>query len=384
MKKVVRAIVAICLIVVLFSELGSCMYNMFGPKDDDIVSTVGEVISVMPQWFECAGNEKYEKWVSYRVYLRPVGRGNNEELILFTVNCDTEMESEFGTDRSKIPELQVGSVVEITHTYKMLRSGDRLPQDEKSNYVRGYEAFSMKLYEGEYKGRQTVLQKSEGFWWGQELNYTPGYYGSPDEFTVAYVAKVTYPMRGYLVYGYREYGSFRVEEAIWIGAGVFLNSKTRRALESDAAGYTLWINTEYVRPFKNLDAVQCAHARVSEYEDIYDDSYEEAQYRVYHIDEFVGTKNILVKAEKREKYDRYYYFKLDSGEMNVLYKIDDKDDYKNLCTVSADGNSVSGIFPEGGFPGETYITLESLGNQSVSGELVISYCPLEDTDYLYK
>jgi hypothetical protein len=188
-------------------------------------------------------------------------------------------------------------------------------------------------------------------------------------------------MRGYLVYGYREETTFRSEEVIWIGVGVFLDSKTRQALESDATGYTLWISTEYVRPFNNSDAVQCTRAKVGEYDDLNGNEYEESDYVVYRIDEFVGTKNILVKPGRYEKYDRYYYFKLDGGEVKALYKNDDKDYYRDLCTASAEGGPVSGMFPEGGFPDEIYISLEGLGDRPVSGELVISFIPLEETDY---
>jgi hypothetical protein len=384
MEKFIRVLVAIVLVAILLSELGSCAFNMFGPQDDDVVSTVGEVVLVEPRWMGYLDDEERQRWACYYIYVRPVGKGNNEELLLFTANCDTEMTSEFGADRSKIPELQVGSVVEITHTHKMLRYSDMHPDDDRRTYLRGYEALSISIYEGEYKGRQTVLQKNPDFWWGEDMNYSSGYYGSPDQFTVSYVARVTYPMRGYLVYGYREETTFRSEEVIWIGVGVFLDSKTRQALESDATGYTLWISTEYVRPFNNSDAVQCTRAKVGEYDDLYGNEYEESDYVVYRIDEFVGTKNILVKPGRYEKYDRYYYFKLDGGEVKALYKNDDKDYYRDLCTASAEGGPVSGMFPEGGFPDEIYISLESLGDRPVSGELVISFVPLDETDYFNK
>ena len=386
MKKVFRVFriaVAILLIVVLFSEISSCAIAVFGPQSDDVVATVGEVVSVRSNWFGIANNNGYERWACHYVYVRPVGRGNMEELILFTVNCDTDMVSEFGEDRSSIPELQVGAVVEITHPNEVVRSGDRHPDDEKIHYVRGYEALSLKLYEGKYKARQSVLQKNPDFWWGAGMNLFPGYYGSYNPFIVSYVAKVTSPMRGYLVYGYEDHGLFFSEQVIWIGAGVFLNSATRRVLNSGAVGYTLWVNTEHYYPFKNLSAVQCVRASVSVDDDFYDGLRGGLKYSVYSIDEFIGTKTILVRSIKYEAYNRYYYIKLDTGELKALYKSDSKEEYTEFCSASA-VEPKSGMFSDGVFPGEVYIALESLGDKAVSGELVISLCPIEETDYFRK
>ena len=381
MKKFIRVLVAIVLVAILLYELGSCAFNMFGPQDDDVVSTVGEVVSVEPHWLGYLNDEEHQRWACYYIYVRPVGKGNNEELLLFTVNCDTEMESEFGADRSKIPELQVGSVVEVAHTYKMPSYGDMHPDDDRRNYLRGYEALSISIYEGEYKGRQTVLQKNPDFWWGEGFHFAPTIYGSHTALVVSHVAKVTYPMAGYLVYGYENHGAFMSERVMWLGVGVFLDGATRQALESGAVGWTLWFNDETGTPFLNLNADQCVYASVN----VADEFAQHEKYKVYDIDEFVGTKKILVRTDRFDGKDFYYYIKLESGEIKAVYSEKSQGSYVDLCEVDAKEEPAKGVFPttfpSGEFPGEIYITLESVGDIPASGELVISFIPLEETDY---
>lgn len=381
MKKFIRVLVAVVLVATLLYELGSCAINMFGPQDDDVVSTVGEVVSVKPRWLEFIDDEKHNRWACYYIYVRPAGRGDNEELLLFTINCDTETASGFGADRSKIPELQVGSVVEITHTHKMLRYSDMHPDDDRKHYLRGYEALSISIYEGKYKGYQTVLQKNPYFWWGEGFHFAPTIYDSHASLVVSHVAKVTYPMVGYLVYGYEDYGTYKSERVMWLGVGVFLDVATRRALESGAVGWTLWVNDETGTPFLNLNADQCVYASVN----TADEFAQHEKYKVYDIDEFVGTKKILVRTDRFDGKDFYYYIKLESGEIKAVYSEKSRGSYVDLCEVDAKEEPAKGVFPttfpSGEFPGEIYITLESLGDRPVSGELVISFIPLEETDY---
>jgi hypothetical protein len=118
-------------------------------------------------------------------------------------------------------------------------------------------------------------------------------------------------------------------------------------------------------------------------DDFYDGLRGGLKYSVYSIDEFIGTKTILVRSIKYEAYNRYYYIKLDTGELKALYKSDSKEEYTEFCSASA-VEPKSGMFSDGVFPGEVYITLESLGDKAVSGELVISLCPIEETDYFRK
>ncbi len=381
MKRFIRVLVAIVLVAILLAELGSCAFNMLRPQDDDVVSTVGEVISVKPHWLEFIDDEQYKRTACYYIYVRPVGRGNNEELLLFTANCDTEMVSEFGVDRSKIPELQVGSVVEITHTYKMLGYGDMHPDDDRRNYLRGYEALSISIYEGEYKGLQAVLQKNPDFWWGEGFNFAPTIYSTHYPLVVSHVAKVAYPMVGYLVYGYQDHGTFKSERVMWLGVGVFLDGATRRALESGAVGWTLWFHDEMGIPFLNVNADQCVYANI----DVADEFGKYENYKIYDINEFIGTKKILVRTDRFDGKDFYYYIKLESGEVRAVYSEKSRESYVDLCEVDAKEEHAKGAFPttfpSGQFPGEIYISLENLGDQPVSGELVISFIPLEETDY---
>ena len=391
MKKFFRIIVAIVLVAVLLGEIGSCAVSVFEPEDTDVVSTVGEVVCVGSEWFETAKLEKYEKWASYYVRLRVVGKGNGGEILEFTVNCDTEMDSEFSEDRSKIPELQVGALVEITHPYKMMHYADYHPDDQRISYVRGYEALSLKLYEGEYNGRWRGLQKNNDYWWGKD--FFDNLVGTTSPITVNHVAKITYPMRGYLVYGTEVGTSFSIDRVLWIGPEVCLDGGTRRALNSGATGYTLWANIEHFNePFDNLDAHQCVFATVNK-EDEFTQS---KKYKVYDLDEFVGTKKLLVRTDKFDGCNFYYYIKLDSGEVKVLYSEKSNRGYTELCEASASEGSVrgmfptafpkgalSGIFPEGVSSGEVYITLESLGDTPVSGELIVAFLPTEELGYPY-
>ena len=382
MKKFFRIIVATILVAVLLGEIGSCAASVFEPEDTDVVSTVGEVVDVGSAWFDAAKLEKYEKWASYYVRLRVVGKGNGGEILEFTVNCDTEMDSEFSEDRSKIPELQVGALVEITHPYKMMHYADYHPDDERISYVRGYEALSLRLYEGEYNGRQRGLQKNNDYWWGKD--FFDNLVGASSAITVNHVAKITYPMRGYLVYGTEASGNFSIDRVLWIGPEVCLDIGTRRALNSGATGYTLWANIEHFNePFDNLDAHQCVFATVNKE----DEFAQHKKYKVYNLDEFVGTKKLLVRTDKFDGWNFYYYIKLDSGEVKVLYSEKSNRGYTELCEASASEGFVRGMFPtafpQGAFSGEVYITLESLGDTPASGELIVAFVPTDELGYPY-
>ena len=382
MKKIVKIIIAILLLAALLGEIGSCAASFFEPEDTDVVSTVGEVVDVAAAWFDAAKLEKYEKWASYYVRLRVVGKGNGGEILEFTVNCDTEMDSEFSEDRSSIPELQVGALVEITHPYKMMQYADFHPDDERISYLRGYEAISVKLYEGEYTDRQRVLQKNNDYWWAKD--FYDNVIGTQDAIAVTHVAKITYPMRGYLVYGVEIGESFSVERILWIGSEVFLDPGTSRALNSGAVGYMLWVNINYSnRPFDNLYAHQCVSATVNRE----DEFAQHKRYKVYDLEEFVGTKKLLVRTDKFDGGDFYYYIRLDSGEVRALYSEKSNRAYTVLCEASFSGGSVRGkfptVFPEGLFSGEVYITLESIGDAPVSGELIVAFFPTEEFGYPY-
>ena len=54
MKKFLRIAVAIFLVAVLLSEIVSCTVNIFGPGDEDIVSTVCEIVSVVEDLFDAS------------------------------------------------------------------------------------------------------------------------------------------------------------------------------------------------------------------------------------------------------------------------------------------------------------------------------------------
>lgn len=367
MKKFLRIAVAIFLVAVLLSEIVSCGVNIFGPGDEDIVSTVCEIVSVDEDLFDASQQEGYDRRECYYVNARPVGRGNNEELILYTVNCDTDMDSEFSRDRSKIPELQIGAVVEITHTYKISRYSDRLPNDERNDYLFGYEAFSIRLYEGEYRGRQTVLQRNREF---SPLSiaesWITSYGGTGHDMVVTHVAKVTSPLNGYIVYGEDHY-----VEVYWIGAGLLMDSATKRALDSGAVGYSLKIFSESNRPFNNISAKQCVRIEmVSNF-----DSHK--KYHEYDISEFVGEKKILVTSDKFHGQKVYYYIELESGEVVASFAENEEDGYTELSCVMANGESAKGELPIGGFAGDIYFSFENTGDVPAAGRLIVSLEPLE-------
>ena len=365
MKRFIRVLVAIVLVAILLSELGSCAFNMFGPQDDDVISTVGEVVSVEPQWLGYLNDEEHQRWACYYIYVRPVGKGNNEELLLFTANCDTEMVSEFGADRSKIPELQVGAVVEITHEYKMERYNNRHPDDVKRHYVKGYEALSLNLYEGEFQRRQRVLQKNEDYPFFTVLG-TSRYEEDTPGINVSYSAKITYPMPGYIVYTGEDYTPY------WISITQRMDSATRRALESGAVEYPLWVYTTRDVPFDNLNAYPCVFVSAS-----HKDEFDTQAYKGYYLDEFAGEKRILVRSDSRIGENLYYYVKLYSGEVKVSYSDDYEGEFASLCSVTAEGGVVGNMVENYSFSGETYISFESVGDIPAKGEIIVSFTPLE-------
>jgi hypothetical protein len=235
----------------------------------------------------------------------------------------------------------------------------------KRHYVKGYEALSMNLYEGEFQGRQRVLQKNKDYPFFTVLGTSRCEEDTPG-IIVSYSAKITYPMPGYIVYTGEDYTPH------WISITQRMDSATRRALESGAVGYPLWVYTTRDVPFDNINAYPCVFVSAS-----YKDEFDTQAYKGYYLDEFAGDKRILVRSDSRIGENLYYYVKLYSGEVKVSYSDDYEGEFASLCSVTAEGGAVGNMVENYSFSGETYISLESVGDVPAKGEVIVSFTPLE-------
>lgn len=383
MKKVFRILVSIFLVVVLLLEVGHYTFLALQPDDMDVVTTTAEIVFSNVAW------EQPEEWGSYWIYVRPVGKGNNEELLLFTVGTFTETESPFSTDPTKMPELAVGQIVEITHTYKMLSSSDREYGDERGYYVHGYEALSIKRTTVPYNGRQTILRKTEGW----RLNFLEHNSKVGDVVTVYYVAKITYPMSGYIIYGDNNRfpeSPIRLFDCYFVRSEMFMSRDMREKLESREVGYNVVIaDCWYPTPsaFENLDAnivnyieleeKATSSTRPSKMTPKRGENYCIYTFYNYHN----GGSNSLENFADNPTSKLYYYVKLDSGSLKLSYDSVPEWYRYSICEISAEDGAKEGSIVSAIFASDWYLDVKTVGSQPVYGTLILSYVPLDEIDY---
>ena len=384
MKRFFRIVVCIVLVLLLFWEIGHYTFLALQPDDMDVVTTTAEIVHASVAW-------QIEEWASYWVYVRPLGKGNNEELLLFTVGTFTETESPLTLEIEKMPELAAGQAVEITHTHKMLRSVDRQYGDEKALYVRGYEALSIKRTTEPYSDRQTVLQETEGW----RLNFLENNDRFPSvSFTVNYVAKITYPMYGYILYGddnrFSNSGERTLFDCYFVRGDMFMSRKLRKKLENREVGYDVlisdcWSPVSYA--FRNLDAKVCDYIKLEE------DALPSTSdfiapklgdgYAVYNLSNYNKEGfNRRIDIDEHRASKLYYYIKLDSGSLKIGY---DNMPFSfpryQICEVSADDEAKEGYLVSSVFSASWYLDVERVGSEPVNGTLIVSYVPLDEIDY---
>lgn len=228
---IVLAIAMIVGIVFLAIEL-------FKPKS---TTTIGEIVYVTQRGD--SHNTENKPFLFY-VYVKPLSETENEDWILFTVDQNTLTESQKSTDPLTMPELSVGTIVEIVRNKNIDR-----PKYDLPGFIYGFYAESIKVYNGETDGlkdQEIPLILNKKYEFDQEnVNYSQISSGR-----LVGVIKVESPINGYIIYIHPDDGDLL--KKYWIDTNTIMDDDTRNLIESETTGVRIYesVATDFT-PFKN-------------------------------------------------------------------------------------------------------------------------------------
>ena len=227
MKKTSIVVLILVLLIVPMLSLHSC-------EKEEVITTVGVVEYVK------SGN-------IHSIYLRPLDHDKNSIWIPINVSEDTETISTFNKDLSKMPELSVGSIIEVT--YKISEPNDKL--------LFGYNAISVKSSSktAMTDSQETPLRLTEGY------HYTNDALGGTNSGTVVHVARIETPASGYLIYledALVANGKLAVyfiddEAAQHDKRTVFLDNEIKNKIQKFETGYKITVVGSTQQPFGAID-----------------------------------------------------------------------------------------------------------------------------------
>ena len=228
-KKIVIALLVIALL------LGMAVYI----PTQTLHTVVGEVMYVSRNSYTGGYNPKHEE---YYVYIKPIGKTENEDWIFFNVDYETKMDSTFSSNIEDMPELAVGNKVEIT--FKRF-------EGTNGTYYTSYKAKSIHI------APLSAIESVENpdFDLKFNKNYLSNWNGqmADREGTVVHVAKVNAPEEGYIVYLDIDWFSLK---RFWIDSNTIMDEDTLRKLETGETGYKVKIQGKDAYPFYNRDIVE--------------------------------------------------------------------------------------------------------------------------------
>ena len=169
MKKVSSIILVMVLLILPILSFSSC-------EKEELMTIVGEI--------------KYVKTLNeHCLYIKPIDQSDDGVWVPIIVSKETQTKSSFSKNLSDMPELAVGTIVEVVYNAS-------LPKAD-SAYIHKFNAKSLKIVDDAY----TVEKQSLPF------KLTDGYeykmhktVGRRDFGTVLHVAKITEPANGYIIY----------------------------------------------------------------------------------------------------------------------------------------------------------------------------------------
>lgn len=232
MKKIIAILLTVAITATLGLSLISC--------EKEVTDTFfGEVAHVRDTSFARESIENH----SYYVYVKPYGQKENIDWFLFLVNFDSETESKYNTDVTKMPELNIGTIVLITYNTEC---------KEDTNNVICYYAKSIKTTTASSPKENKISLVINDSYDESDCRMLD-YCG-----ILKHVTRVYEPEAGYLIYLESEDYTGHVLECFWIEDGSTVKSpEIVEKLNSGEIGYRLHIK-ELVgdRPLKNCNATK--------------------------------------------------------------------------------------------------------------------------------
>lgn len=225
-----RIIFIVSLILLLILGAIFLAVELFRPKT---ATTVGEIVYITQfgQEYGEELNDGDSLFVFY-VYIKPLGKTENDDWILFTVDKDTETESQKNSDISKMPELSVGTVVEIVHNADIEKPGKK-----SAALVYGYFAESIKAYKGDtasLEGQEIPLKLNKKYSFDNVDEKLFEVYGGE----IVGIVKVKAPISGYIIYVHHDTG-FTPQYILgkyWVDDKTIMDDELRAMIKSGVTG----------------------------------------------------------------------------------------------------------------------------------------------------
>ena len=238
MKRSFAIMITLLLLVTNVTFITSCDKT---PEEMYETTLTGEVMHV----FEHPAPDRLSlDTLPYRVYVEPIGLTDNSEWILFTINSSTEMESEFSFNLEDMPEIAVGSKVEITFNYRPIYK----PGSHGASYfAKSVKPAAVDSTETSINSNlELVFHKDHKSYYNDGVISLDG--------TVVYVAKANFSEGGYIVYVDSVRTSFSSRfDRFWFSKEVAEEEGLVELLESGQVGYKANVFGLDTYPFYNRD-----------------------------------------------------------------------------------------------------------------------------------
>ena len=245
MRKIISILLILALLFISMFSLGSC-------EKKEIMTTVGVIEYVKTYWYHC-------------VYIRPMDQDDNGIWIPIKVTKKTKTDSPFNIDTSSMPELAVGSVVEVVYDATLPKTEiwvqiKNIIYNRKTTDIPldSYNAISVKLASSTEKveKQKTPLKLTEGYEYAPEANE-----GDCDKGTVVHVAKIDDPISGYLIYLDDNTFDYNCVLTVYFidseafedeNSRMFMTEEIKRRIESFEIGYKIKVWQSATSPFKQV------------------------------------------------------------------------------------------------------------------------------------
>lgn len=209
---------AFLLLFVLFKLIDYIRDDIY---KNEIETIVGEI------WYVDERSPK-DHW--YDIYLKLPNDMGNENLIKFSITNATSTEFEMGASLSEIPELNIGSIVEISYKKEYSKIGFYYAESLKTSSDSPRISFNPML----------------------EINneYREGLAGVFVDGKVIYIAKTVSPVKGYVVY--LSFDSYPIEE-YFIDEATMIPDDLRAKIENCEIGYNIKVLKTSRSPYLNYN-----------------------------------------------------------------------------------------------------------------------------------
>ena len=169
MKKVSSIILVMVLLILPIMSFSSC-------EKEELMTIVGEI--------------KYVKTCNeHCLYIKPIDQSDDGIWIPIIVSRETQTKSSFSTNLSDMPELAVGTIVEVIYNASLPKANDA--------YVHKFNAKSLKVVDDAYTAEKQSLPFKLTNGYEYTMHKTVG---KRDFGMVLHVARITEPANGYIIY----------------------------------------------------------------------------------------------------------------------------------------------------------------------------------------